>query len=120
MAKKYIVVADDQPGVRCLLSEVLSRDKYVLLEAGSGEEAIDFIQQQEIDLVFLDVKMPRLDGVTTLKKILLQPRHPPVVIMTAQGQDDLRRRVLDMGASAYLEKPFDIDVIARLVAKLSQ
>ena len=42
------------------------------------------------------------------------------MIMTAQGQDDLRRRVLDMGASAYLEKPFDIDVIARLVAKLSQ
>jgi len=119
LAKKLIVVADDQPGVRRILAEVLSKDKYELMEAASGEEVIEIMQERRVDLVFLDVKMPRLDGVTALKKIVAQPKHPPVVMMTAQGQADLRQRVMSMGASAYLEKPFDMDAVLQLLEELT-
>lgn len=119
LAKKHIVVADDQPGVRRLLAEVLSLDKYALLEAGSGDEVIEIMEQQQVDLVFLDVKMPRLDGVMALKKITEKPGHPPVIMMTAQGQADLGRRVMSMGAKAYLEKPFDIGIVLQLVEELA-
>lgn len=118
MAKKLIVVADDQQGIRRLLAEVLDRDKFVLLEAGSGEEVIEIMGQMSVDLFLLDVKMPRLDGVAALGKILEQPDHPPVVMMTAQGEPDLGKRVLRMGATAYLEKPFDIDAFILLVEEL--
>lgn len=118
MARKLIVVADDQQGIRRLLAEVLDRDKFVLLEAGSGEEVIEIMGQMSVDLFLLDVKMPRLDGVAALGKILEQPDHPPVVMMTAQGEPDLGKRVLRMGATAYLEKPFDIDAFILLVDEL--
>jgi len=118
LTKKIIVVADDQPGVRSLLSEVLRKEGFALLEAGSGEEAIEIMAQQPVDLIFLDVKMPRLDGVSALQKILEQPHSPPVVMMTAQGQDDLKKRVMGMGAAAYLEKPFDIGVIMQIIEQL--
>ena len=52
MAKKLIVVADDQPGVRRILAEVLSKDKYELMEAASGEEVIEIMQERRVDLVF--------------------------------------------------------------------
>lgn len=119
MVKKLIVVADDQVGIRRLLAEVLDRDKFALLEAGSGEEVIEVMDQRTVDLVLLDVKMPRLDGVAALEKILEQPGHPPVIMMTAQGEPDLRKRVMRMGAAAYLEKPFDLDSLLLLVEQLT-
>jgi len=120
LVKKRIVVADDHPGVRRLLAEVLAMDKYVLLEAISGEDVMEIIRQQPVDLVLLDVKMPRMDGVMALKKILNQPGHPPVIMMTAQGQVDLGKRVMEMGAIAYLEKPFDIKLVALLIEQLTE
>ena len=119
MSRKHIVVADDQPGVRRLFSEVLDSDKYVLHEAGSGEEVLEILELQSVDLILLDVKMPRLDGVMTLKKILEQPGHPPVIMMTAQGQVDLGKRIMDMGATAFLEKPFDMSLVLGLVERLA-
>lgn len=119
MAKTLIVIADDQPGVRRLLLEALDTEKYQLIEAGSGEEVIEIMAQNTVGLVLLDVKMPRLDGVSTLIKILELPVHPPVIMMTAQGQPDLAKRVMNMGATAFLEKPFDISVIMQLVEQLT-
>jgi two-component system response regulator (stage 0 sporulation protein F) len=119
LARKHIVVADDQPGIRRLLAEVLNLDKYVLHEASSGEDVIEILEQQTVDLVFLDVKMPRMDGVMTLKNIRDRAKAPPVIMMTAQGQVDLGKRVMDMGATAYLEKPFDVNLVLDLVERLT-
>ncbi|HBS92771.1 MAG TPA: hypothetical protein DEA85_02025, partial [Firmicutes bacterium] len=105
LAKKTVVVADDQPGIRRLLSEVLNSDEYALLEAASGEEAMEMIRERTVDLVFLDVRMPRLDGVETLREIMQLYAHPPVIVITGQGSPDLAKRVKKLGAAAYLEKP---------------
>lgn len=115
MAKKTIVVADDQPGIRRLLMEALNRNEYALLEAASGEEAMKMIRKGPVDLVFLDVRMPRLDGVETLRNIIQLQAHPPVIIITGQGSPDLAQRVKELGAVAYLEKPFDIQHIIDLI-----
>ncbi|MDD3073585.1 MAG: response regulator [Eubacteriales bacterium] len=115
MAKKTVVVADDQPGIRRLLSEVLNSDEYALLEAASGEEAMEMIRERPVDLVFLDVRMPRLDGVETLRKIMQLHAHPPVIVITGQGSPDLAKRVKKLGAATYLEKPFDIKLILKLI-----
>ncbi|MGI6365674.1 MAG: response regulator [Bacillota bacterium] len=119
MATKLILVADDQQGVRRLLGEMLDVDKYTLLEAGSGDEALEILERQHVDLVFLDVKMPNLDGVMTLRQMVQKPGCPPVIIITAQAQADLEKRVLSMGAKAYLEKPFDINIVLQLVEELT-
>lgn len=119
MAKKHILIVDDQQGIRRLLVEMLGGDKYAVLEAGSGDEALEILTQQQVDLVFLDVKMPQLDGVMTLKQIVEMQGAPPVIIMTAQAQADLDKRVMGMGAAAYLEKPFDINIVLQLVEELT-
>lgn len=115
MGKKRILIADDQPGVRRLLVELLGRD-YEIIEAASGEEVLEQIQPG-IDLVLMDVKMPRIDGITALQNIVSAPGVPPVIMMTAQGQPDTAKRVMELGAAAYLEKPFDVQFLADLVAR---
>lgn len=119
MAKKQILIADDQPGIRRLLGEILDAAKYALFEAASGDEVIDILDHNQVNLIFLDVKMPNLDGIMTLKKIVERPGCPPVIIITAHAQPDLRKRAMNIGAKAYLEKPFDINIVLQLIEKLA-
>jgi len=120
LVRKTVIVADDQPGIRRLLSAALSKEKYDLLDACSGEDTIAIIKERQVDLVFLDVRMPRLDGIATLRQIVQMQEPPPVIVMTGQGNPDLSRLVKSLGAAAYLEKPFDIKLILTLVEQYTE
>jgi len=88
------------------LAEMLGEEGYeVVGQAADGEQAIQLAEELRPDLVILDVKMPRLDGITAAERIA-EKRIAPVVILTAFSQRDLVERARDAGAMAYLVKPF--------------
>ena len=105
-ARPRVVIAEDEALIRMDLAEMLAEEGYdVVGEAGDGERAVELVESLRPDLVILDVKMPKLDGIAAAERIARQ-RIAPVVMLTAFSQRDLVERARDAGAMAYLVKPF--------------
>src|ERR1700754_4522709 len=103
---KRVVIAEDEALIRMDLAEMLAEEGYdVVGQAGDGEEAIRLATEHRPDLVILDVKMPKLDGLSAAEKIAGE-RIAPVLMLTAFSQRELVERARDAGAMAYLVKPF--------------
>ena len=101
-----VVIAEDEALIRLDLAEMLAEEGYdVVGQAGDGEEAIELAMALRPDLVVMDVKMPKLDGIAAASQIA-QARIAPVVMLTAFSQRELVERARDSGAMAYLVKPF--------------
>jgi response regulator NasT len=104
---RRVVIAEDEALIRLDLAEMLVEEGYdVVGQAGDGQTAVELAERHRPDLVVLDVKMPRLDGISAAQRIAEQ-RIAPVVILTAFSQRDLVDRARDAGAMAYLVKPFN-------------
>jgi len=102
-----VVIAEDEALIRLDLAEMLVEEGYdVVGQAEDREKAVELALKHRPDLVILDVKMPRLDGIAAAEQIAGK-RVAPVVILTAFSQRDLVERARDAGAMAYLVKPFD-------------
>lgn len=107
MNSKRILIAEDETLIRMDLAEMLRENGYeVVGEATNGEEAVALANELRPDLAILDVKMPKLDGITAAEKIV---EIAPVLMLTAFSQKDLVERALDAGVMAYVVKPFTID-----------
>jgi two-component system, response regulator PdtaR len=103
---RRVLIAEDEALIRLDLKEMLEEEGYdVVGEAADGEEAIALAGELRPDLVILDVKMPRVDGIAAAE-VIATGRIAPVVILTAFSQRDLVERARDAGAMAYLVKPF--------------
>ncbi len=106
MPDRRVVIAEDEALIRLDLKEMLEEEGYAVVgEAGDGEQAIALAAQHRPDLVILDVKMPRLDGISAAEQIVGR-RIAPVIILTAFSQRELVERAGEAGAMAYLVKPF--------------
>jgi DNA-binding response OmpR family regulator len=123
-----ILIVDDEPHLRMLIQQTLEEleDEGVeLLMASNGEEAIDMIQEEQPNLVFLDVMMPKKNGfdVCHAVKNELKLSHIHIILLTAKGQEFDRQRGQEVGADLYMTKPFDPDALvakARSVLGLEQ
>ncbi len=103
---RTVVIAEDEALIRMDLAEMLAEEGYdVVAAVDDGEQAIARTEELRPDLVILDVKMPRLDGIAAAERIASQ-RIAPVVMLTAFSQRDLVESARDAGAMAYLVKPF--------------
>lgn len=101
-----VVIAEDEALIRLDLAEMLAEEGYdVVGQAGDGEQAVRLARALRPDLVVMDVKMPRVDGITAAQEIA-DERIAPVVMLTAFSQRDLVERASAAGALAYLVKPF--------------
>ena len=101
-----VVIAEDEALIRLDLAEMLSEEGYdVVAQAADGEEAVRLTEESRPDLVVMDIKMPKLDGIAAAERIASQ-RIAPVVMLTAFSQRELVERARDAGAMAYLVKPF--------------
>jgi len=101
-----VVIAEDEALIRLDLAEMLAEEGYdVVAQATDGEQAVAMTEQHQPDLVVLDVKMPKLDGITAAARIAEQ-RIAAVVMLTAFSQRDLVERAREAGAMAYVVKPF--------------
>jgi len=106
-ATKRILIAEDETLIRMDLAEMLRESGYeVVGEATNGEEAINLAKELKPDLSILDVKMPKVDGITAAESIV---EISPVLMLTAFSQKDLVERAVDAGVMAYVVKPFTIN-----------
>ena len=118
---RRVLVAEDEALIRLDLAEMLREEGYeVVGEAGDGQEAVELAESLKPDLVIMDVKMPRRDGIDAASEIASK-RIAPIVVLTAFSQRELVERARDAGAMAYLVKPFSItDLIPAIEVAVSR
>ena len=115
---KTILIVDDEVDIQRLVQRYLSKQRFKVLCASSGDEAFPILESQPVDVVVLDVCLPGLSGFELLAQI--KQAYPVAVIMlTSQGETEQRVAGLKLGADDYLPKPFDLDELhARIIAVL--
>ena len=119
--KRKILIVDDEPNVRRLVRTILDKD-FIVLEAEDGRQAIDIACAQKPDLILMDIMMPRMDGYTACSAIKNDPttKSIPVLMLTAVGFELNVKLSQQMGADAYMTKPFNsqalLDKIAQFLA----
>ena len=102
-----ILVIDDEDLIRWSLGQLLGRKGYDVVSAETGEVGFSLFQERTPDLVLLDLKLPDIDGLQLLPRLLERRRQTPVIIMTAYGSPTIEQRARDLGAVDFLRKPFD-------------
>ena len=122
MKNSTILVIDDEERMRKLIKDFLIAKGFILLEAKDGEEAIEIFEkkQNKIDLVILDVMMPKVDGWTVLRNIR-QESDVPVIMLTARGEEQDELFGFELGVDEYISKPFSPKIlVARIEAILKR
>lgn len=113
---KILLVEDDLDLVK-VLNKILILNGYIVDCANDGIEALDYLNINSYDLVIMDIMMPRLDGISTLKKIRKDGNSVPVLLLTAKSMVDDKVEGLDNGADDYMTKPFQSkELLARIRA----
>ena len=122
MEGTYILVVDDESRMRKLIKDFLTKDNYNVLEAEDGEKALEIFEneREKIDLIILDVMMPKQDGWSVLRKIR-QSSQVPVIMLTARGEEQDELFGFELGADEYISKPFSPKIlVARVEAILKR
>src|SRR5262249_38439772 len=115
-----LLVAEDRPKMAKFLERALHREGHSVLLAFDGEEALSLGQSENLDLIVLDVMLPRMDGFTVIKTLRAARLTTPTIIVTARDAMSDIVRGLDLGADDYLTKPFALDVLLARVRALSR
>lgn len=114
MAERHILVADDDADIREVLRLYLENAGYAVSEAADGNEALDLLQREQVDLCLLDIMMPGMDGYQVLRNVR-KTSPVPVIVISAKGQDPEKILGLELGADDYLVKPFNpLEAVARV------
>jgi two-component system, OmpR family, alkaline phosphatase synthesis response regulator PhoP len=124
MAKKLLIV-DDESHIRTLLEQTLEEleDEGVeLLSAENGEQALEIIESENPQLVFLDVMMPKMNGMEVCRRVKkeLSLNNVYIVLLTAKGQELDRQKGQEVGADVYMTKPFDPEMILNKAKEVFQ
>lgn len=117
-SKAHILVADDERNIRKTLAMILEAAGYVVDEAKDGEEALDLCRQIHPDVAFVDLHMPKLEGLKVLARIRALSPKTAVVIVTAYGSAANAVEAMKLGAVDFLEKPFDPKIIGILAEEI--
>jgi DNA-binding NtrC family response regulator len=113
--KTNILVVDDLKSIRQTLSGMLGDEGYNVVLAEDGYQAIEIAKQIPFDFVFMDIKMPGINGVQTFREIKKISPQAVVIMMTAYSVEDLVREALGEGAYGVVYKPFDIEKIVNII-----
>ena len=111
-----ILVVDDDPEVRMATREFLSSKGYDVAVAEGGREALGMLAVSPPDVVLLDVAMPDMDGMETLRRIVATHPAMPVIMVTANADIEITSKVLQLGAADYVPKPFDLEYLDQAIA----
>ena len=121
MGKMKILVVDDESRMRKLIRDFLEREDYQVLEAADGVEAMDlFYSYKDIDLIILDVMMPRMDGWQVCKEVR-EHSKVPIMMLTARAEEQSELKGFELGVDEYVAKPFSPKIlVARVHALLKR
>lgn len=113
-----ILLVDDETEITNLLEIYLKNEGYRLLKASDGAEALELLSENEVDLIILDVMMPRMDGIEACMKIR-EEKHMPIIMLSAKSQEIDKITGLSIGADDYVIKPFSpLEMLARVKSQL--
>ena len=115
MQRRILVVDDDS--MNLVRTKMILGKYYDVLFAESGEEALDKLKSEKVDLVLLDIEMPRMNGIETFERMKDIPADIPVIFLTASGDEEDVKSAIKLGAVNYLKKPFQPHELRRRVAK---
>lgn len=118
----HILVAEDERDIRELINFTLSFAGHKVTLAANGAEAVDMVQEAKPDLIMMDVRMPKMTGYEACRQIKTMDayKHIPIVFLSAKGQDEEIQSGLDVGATAYILKPFSPEELSRRVNEILQ
>ena len=110
-----VLVVDDEPSIRRLLRTSLSAQGYRVLEAGTGQGAIDSLAQDGPEVVLLDLGLPDMDGLEVIRRVRTSGFKTPVIVLSSRGNERGKVQALDLGADDYVTKPFGMsELVARI------
>ena len=114
-----LLYAEDEAAMSEAVADILTFHKYSVDVVDNGQDALDYAKTEEYDGIILDIMMPRMDGLTVLRKLRSEGNHTPVLLLTAKAEVADRIEGLDLGADDYLPKPFVMEeLLARVRAML--
>ena len=120
---KTILVIDDAAAIRQVVELTLDDEGYNVIEACDGQDALNKLEGNEINLIICDVNMPVMDGITFLKKIKTDDKYAeykfaPIIMLTTEAGEDMKAKGKELGAKAWLVKPFKPEQLLEAVSKL--
>jgi len=121
MSKASILIVEDDPAIQELLSHAMSKEGWKIIQAVNGEDGLKLLKTKKVDCILLDIMLPGIDGLKTLKKIreIDQCKNVPIIMTTAKGEESDIITGLELGADDYVVKPYSPKVlIARIRAGL--
>lgn len=118
--RTLILVVDDQFGDRETLKAILEDKGYRVATASDGSEAIKMVKEKHYDVIFLDIKLPDINGVQTFEQVKKIDPRAAVIMMTGYTEEDLVKRAISGGAYTCIYKPFDMEKVVSLVEKIAR
>jgi len=117
-----VLIVDDDPGIRMLLSKFLQKEGYEVMLAEDGLEGVELAKKHQPDLILLDVVMPRMDGLTAARLIkFYKPlSEVPIVFLTAKDAEKEIELAQEVRAEVYITKPFDVRQVIQVVNEISR
>ena len=106
-----ILIIDDDPVACRLFKKIIGKEGYRVLSATDAAKGLRLIKEKSPDLVFLDIKLPRIDGIELLRRIRKANQDVIVIMLTGFATLDTARKAMELGAHDYVTKPFDLEAI---------
>lgn len=118
MIKERILIVDDEKEIRDLIGIYLENEGFSVIKAGNGLEALKVLETEDVDLIVLDIMMPKMDGMKACLKIR-EEKNMPIIMLSAKSEDMDKILGLTSGADDYLTKPFNpLELIARIKSQI--
>lgn len=110
-----MLIVDDSDFMRMILNDILTNAGHTVVQADNGRLALKVLQKEKVDICILDILMPEMNGIDTLKQILSNTPDMPVIMLSALCSEHIVKEALEIGAKAFVAKPFQPDSITNRI-----
>jgi len=117
---KRIMTVDDSASIRQMVGFTLRNAGYEVLETEDGQEALEVLEREPIDMLITDLNMPNVDGISLIKKVRekAETKFIPIIMLTTESQDDKKNQGREAGATGWIVKPFRPDQLINVITKV--
>ncbi len=115
-----VLTVDDSASMRALLRSALTSRGFAVAQAEDGQEALEWLAANEVDVIITDINMPRLDGFGLIEKLRTSALHSdrPILVLTTESSDDKKQRARNAGATGWIVKPFDAEKLTTALRRV--